>query len=912
MSEWTITGMRKCSQQRSCNAPSQASTSSASVDISLDTIAAYDVDMDVGDRKSLTKITLHRVPSFLVEAFAMLDTNKAWSTEGVFRKEGNCTRMRDARRIYCGFAPIPKECTVHDVCCLIKRFFRELKPSIFIDKQRNILKFAETLHDKPLLQSILAITDTLPPSHKGTLAFLMRQLGKARLQVLGNRTHSRIQISESASLNQMNVENLAVVFAPTLFRDDPMPPTPNNRKKHGSQEDLLNAILKQNDLRASVIKLLITHAHMLGHPCAIERPPKHVVRRPSDLKRKQIAPTGFDPLGKKISQRSSSANPLRRIALDITGNGKQPKAKKSESPKRDARNAKNGKDFAKNRKRSSSVARIFSVISNFYTKPAAERRPSTPFNPNVVGMPTAGPMSRQIDLSDSDDNDDTNEPPILPFPTERLSRVQSPRRARGVLPPEGRMERKAANDARCKRMPASRTPISTVFNVEDNGQRDDRKTSTSTTVTAVQTDAPRPQLTSQKSMHALSVTPDNAVSLAEEHIKNESFKRQRTVALQVDRRRRHTAPVKQSGIKRNQPNTLKSGLVDPRARRCKTMVVFGNDENQPVGRRRTHSIDSSNEGSPSLEELDISEFDDVLSLSKIVASPNLSNDLLDQKGMESRRRRAKARRGKNIGPEDSSIFNSTSSTPQKAEAPRQALAVRNSNEQVKSSAPPEPSCPPPTKVSLESSRLSSCNASKASLQNRQPTYAALPERLSLKKDLASAPLATSVLDNRAIATALRTSSSSIHRLPQTTTAASVRPSTLPQQKSMDVGPKGTLVFVGRSDSTSAIAPKRNVGPHASAPMPDAAVAHHRRSIGSSRSPQRLASSRVGNKHSSGLPPGERGKDPASSSQDLNQKMQQSASSNISLTYFQRQNRGFVQQRVNQFATLLDTKAPTPR
>ena len=50
-----------------------------------------------------------------------------------------------------------------------------------MDKQRNILKFAETLHDKALLQSILTITDTLPPSHKGTLTFLMRQLGKASL-----------------------------------------------------------------------------------------------------------------------------------------------------------------------------------------------------------------------------------------------------------------------------------------------------------------------------------------------------------------------------------------------------------------------------------------------------------------------------------------------------------------------------------------------------------------------------------------------------------------------------------------------------------------------------------------------------------------------------------------------------------
>ena len=47
-----------------------------------------------------------------------------------------------------------------------------------MDKQRNILKFAETLRERALLQAILTLFDTLPPSHKATLAFLMRQLHK--------------------------------------------------------------------------------------------------------------------------------------------------------------------------------------------------------------------------------------------------------------------------------------------------------------------------------------------------------------------------------------------------------------------------------------------------------------------------------------------------------------------------------------------------------------------------------------------------------------------------------------------------------------------------------------------------------------------------------------------------------------
>lgn len=80
----------------------------------------------------------------------------------------------------------------------------------------------------------------------------------------------------------MSVDNLAMVFAPTLFQNcaDKKYPSLLKRIRSISQENLLKDFKKNNDLQTAVIKLLIQNAERIGTPKNIYIPS----RRPSDLK----------------------------------------------------------------------------------------------------------------------------------------------------------------------------------------------------------------------------------------------------------------------------------------------------------------------------------------------------------------------------------------------------------------------------------------------------------------------------------------------------------------------------------------------------------------------------------------------------------------------------------------------------
>uniref|UniRef100_A0AC34PVC4 Uncharacterized protein n=1 Tax=Panagrolaimus sp. JU765 TaxID=591449 RepID=A0AC34PVC4_9BILA len=82
----------------------------------LDNVAAYNVDVDIGDMKTSSIVTLKEVPSFLIEAFTKLGNLDGCYAEGIFRKEGNAARTKEGcLPVFFGAQPIPSTFLVHDV-----------------------------------------------------------------------------------------------------------------------------------------------------------------------------------------------------------------------------------------------------------------------------------------------------------------------------------------------------------------------------------------------------------------------------------------------------------------------------------------------------------------------------------------------------------------------------------------------------------------------------------------------------------------------------------------------------------------------------------------------------------------------------------------------------------------------------
>ncbi|VDN22173.1 unnamed protein product [Gongylonema pulchrum] len=177
-------------------------TTSSSQHFTLENIASYTMELDIGDHRGFSTFTLRGVPLFLVDAFNILRIS-GLDASGIFRKEGNIGRLKTfSMQTFFGGKKLPEDCTTHD---------------------------------------------------------------------FGDRHEA----------HRMTVENIARVFAPSLFRDNP-PPAPSKRKR-GSQDDLIISVRNENELRIAIIIDLIDNAHKIGVP----RDYYLASRRPSDATQKK-------------------------------------------------------------------------------------------------------------------------------------------------------------------------------------------------------------------------------------------------------------------------------------------------------------------------------------------------------------------------------------------------------------------------------------------------------------------------------------------------------------------------------------------------------------------------------------------------------------------------------------------------
>uniref|UniRef100_A0A7E4ZXI1 Rho-GAP domain-containing protein n=1 Tax=Panagrellus redivivus TaxID=6233 RepID=A0A7E4ZXI1_PANRE len=258
--------------------PARAMPEVVSVDrFTFEYIYAYNVEMDVGDTNVSSSIMMHDVPAFVVNAFKSFWEIEGYLIEGVFRKEGAAARTKDGYLpCFFGVESIPANFRVHEICSWIKRFFRDIKTPLFGDKENQLIKFADSFTDSSVKSQlhvpILNLVNGLPVAHCNTLAYLMRCLH---------------EISEHSDVNQMTKNNLATVFAPSLFRlhGATRLAVSSKHTKSGRQrqEDMMFQMKRTNELQVLLVETLITHAYEIGLP----RDYYKATRRPSDVNKKE-------------------------------------------------------------------------------------------------------------------------------------------------------------------------------------------------------------------------------------------------------------------------------------------------------------------------------------------------------------------------------------------------------------------------------------------------------------------------------------------------------------------------------------------------------------------------------------------------------------------------------------------------
>ncbi|VDM80481.1 unnamed protein product [Strongylus vulgaris] len=156
--------------------------------------------------------------------------------EGLFRREGNASRLNQNNwAVYMGSAPIPANFSVHDVCSMVKRFFRDLKEPLLSGAglRDRLFDLVKKNQSAPVTRKEFAaifepevnpakknVMFCLSRAHLGTLGYLMRQLHR---------------ISHNSCKHQMTSHNLATVFAPTLFRDE-ISNKAKRKERRGSQK----------------------------------------------------------------------------------------------------------------------------------------------------------------------------------------------------------------------------------------------------------------------------------------------------------------------------------------------------------------------------------------------------------------------------------------------------------------------------------------------------------------------------------------------------------------------------------------------------------------------------------------------------------------------------------------------------
>lgn len=125
--------------------------------------------------------------------------------EGIFRRSGGAIRQQQLQKNLCSGTTVVMlpEYTIHDVCCVLKQFCRELPQPLLTDNLRDL--FFQTCHimsEEKRLNAIRLLLLLLPLPNR----IFFKDLMEMFLAVVAN-----------CDLNKMNGANLATVFTPVLL-----------------------------------------------------------------------------------------------------------------------------------------------------------------------------------------------------------------------------------------------------------------------------------------------------------------------------------------------------------------------------------------------------------------------------------------------------------------------------------------------------------------------------------------------------------------------------------------------------------------------------------------------------------------------------------------------------------------------
>ncbi|GMR59763.1 hypothetical protein PMAYCL1PPCAC_29958, partial [Pristionchus mayeri] len=667
-----------------------------------------------------TKVLLRGVPRFLIDAFDRIQ-KEGKAMEGLFRKEGNAARMKNSQDVYLYKESVTapgNTWTMHDVCSLVKRFLRDLKvPLITADIKTKLFEYAKKHPDGNIdsykltilfepCYSDKGIKHPMPPEHTGTLGFIMRELNK---------------LSQDSSVHQMNAQNLATVFAPTIFRDSlsTLEPPKTPKAAHGKTSLALQKSVEENELRIAAMILLIKNSHLIGTERGEGLPSDFYLSSDEDCAADTSAApaaaaagssslSGASSIAPSSWSRSNSLRPTHSLCgaaavavlpsiayskMEKGGSVSGRKIEKRHSVKMAIARGRTEEKENKDRRRSNSTVRdIFNKIGERVRKRSGERKTasrqtSPPSNSSTTGqelkiaVTTGRPSLKSSSFlhplpSDSPCNGERWV--YVTVPEEAATTTQPLSKQRPTRPPPPAPKASTTKIDRVNSREKKRSPC--------EGRESRRRGSGASGGGATTQPLPR---------RSMNYVRDEPNSILGEEFLNPNHK------FPACRVRRHTAPVKAGlALRRNQPNTVHSGLRGPMRRA--TMAGADDKENA----RSLIRVNARRRGEGMEEDEYADEEDDTLTdanrtMTSGIAVVYPSETILEMNHKEARARRAnnwKRRRsggeggGKGSIPSTTAAMSTDGRIGEEAKEASTCCAVSSKSP----GPPPLPICSPPS------------------------------------------------------------------------------------------------------------------------------------------------------------------------------------------------------------------------